>query len=32
MTDPASAAAIERFTFDRLLTTLLFLAIAVARA
>ena len=30
MIDPASTPAIERFTFDRLLTTLLFLAIAVA--
>src|SRR5438067_11977264 len=30
MIDPASAGAIERFTFDRLLTTLLFLAISVA--
>src|SRR6266851_3140319 len=30
MTEPASSAAIERFTFDRLLTTLLFLAIGVA--
>ena len=30
MTGPASPAAIERFTFDRLLTTLLFVAIAVA--
>src|SRR5260221_3685149 len=30
MTDPASPPTLERFTFDRLLTTLLFLAIAVA--
>jgi hypothetical protein len=30
MIDSASPAAVERFTFDRLLTTLLFLAIAVA--
>jgi hypothetical protein len=30
MSGPASPAAIERFTFDRLLTTLLFIAIGVA--